>query len=113
MNFLAFLDKKIESAEKCTSNGDCLWATDKPSAMIQIVYIKDKYCYYTINLSSGWDIKNSLTIDWKSYIPDDELQDIVLEIVKFRVINKRPILKEELYAIMKGARLNAPNWPFE
>ena len=44
--FMAFLDKKIESVEMCVKEGECLDATDKPSAMIQVVYIKDKYCYY-------------------------------------------------------------------
>ena len=87
----------------------------KPSAMIQVVYIKDKYCYYTLNLSSGWDLQNSLTIDGKSYVPDQELQDVVLEIVKYRVVYKRPISTEKIHAILKGERMKeeeAPYWPW-
>ena len=114
--FLAFLDAKIESAKKCVNEGDCRWdATHKPSAMIQIVYIKDKYCYYTFNLSSGCDIGNSLTIDGKSCIPDQELQDVVLEIVKYRMVYKRPISAEKIHAILKGERMKkeeAPLWPW-
>lgn len=114
--FLAFLDAKIESAKRCVNEGDCYWeATHKPSPMIQVVYIKDKYCYYTINLSSGWDIENSLTIDGKSYIPDQELQDVILEIVKYRVVYKQPISTEKIHAILKGERMKqeeAPYWPW-
>ena len=113
--FMAFLDKKIESVEMCVKEGECLDATDKPSAMIQVVYIKDKYCYYTLNLSSGWDLQNSLTIDGKSYVPDQELQDVVLEIVKYRVVYKRPISTEKIHAILKGERMKeeeAPYWPW-
>ena len=114
--FLAFLDAKIESAKKCVLEGDCTWdATHKPSPMIQVVYIKDKYCYYTINLSAGWDVENSLTIDGKSYIPDQELQDVVLEIVKYRVVYKQPISTEKIHAILKGERMKkeeAQYWPW-
>ena len=83
--------------------------------MIQVVFIKDKYCYYTINLSSGHGNTMSLTIDGKSYIPDQELQDVVLEIVKYRVVYKRPISTEKIHAILKGERMKkeeAPYWPF-
>ena len=114
--FLAFLDAKIESAKRCLNEGDCNWdATYKPSPMIQIIYIKDKYCYYTINLSSGWDVGNSLTIDGKSYIPDQELQDVVLEIVKYRVVYKQPISTGKIHSILKGERMKkeeAPCWPW-
>lgn len=114
--FLAFLDTKIRYAKRCANDGDCIWeATHKPSPMIQVVYIKDKYCYYTINLSSGWDVGNSLTIDGKSCIPDQELQDVVLEIVKYRVVYKRPISTEKIHAILKGERMKeeeAPYWPW-
>lgn len=113
--FLAFLIEKIESVEKCTEDGECLDATYKPSCMIQVVFIKDKYSYYTINLSSGWGNAMSLTIDGKSYIPDEELQDVVLEIVKYRVVYNRPISTEKLHAILQGEKMKkeeAPNWPF-
>ncbi len=113
--FLAFLTEKIASVGKCTEDGECLDATCKPSCMIQVVFIKDKYCYYTINLSSGHGNTMSLTIDGKSYIPDQELQDVVLEIVKYRVVYKRPISTEKIHAILKGERMKkeeAPYWPF-
>ena len=114
--FLAFLDAKIVSAKECVNEGDCSWdATHKPSAMIQIVYIKDKYCYYTINLSSGWDLENSLTIDGKSCVPDQELQEVVLEIVKYRIVYKRAISTEKIHAILEGERMKkeeAPYWPW-
>ena len=113
--FIAFLDKKIESVEMCPKEGECLDAIYKPAAMIQVVYIKDKYCYYTLNLSSGWDPHNSLTIDGKSYIPDQELQDVVLEIVKYRVVYKKPISVEKIHAILNGERMKqeeAPYWPW-
>lgn len=112
--FITFLDKKIISAEMCTQKDECLDATYKPGAMIQIVYIKDKYCYYTLNLSSGWDRINSLTIDGKSYIPDQELQDVVLEIIKYRVVYKQPISAEKIQTILDGERMKkeeAPYWP--
>lgn len=114
--FLAFLDAKIESAKRCINEGDCSWeATHKPSPMIQVVYIKNKYCYYTINLSSGWDVQNSLTIDGKSCFPDQELQDVVLEIVKYRVVYKQVISAEKIHAILAGERMKeeeAPYWPW-
>lgn len=112
--FITFLDKKIESVEVCAKEGECLDATYKPMAMIQVVYIKNKYCYYTLNLSSGSGLQNSLTIDGKSYIPDQELQDIVLEIVKYRVVYKRAISAEKIHSILKGERMKkeeAPYWP--
>ena len=112
--FITFLDKKILSAEMCTQKDECLDATYKPGAMIQIVYIKDKYCYYTLNLSSGWDRINSLTIDGKSYIPDQELQDVILEIIKYRVVYKQPISVEKIQTILDGERMKkeeAPYWP--
>lgn len=112
--FLAFLDQKIQLSKRCTENDDCKDVTYKPSCMIQVVYVKDKCSYYTINLSSGQDIKESLTIDGKAYIPDEELQDVILEIVKYRFIRKRPVPSEELRAIINGKRMNvneSPHWP--
>ena len=109
-----FLDKKIESVEMCINEGECIDATYKPGAMIQVLYIKDKYCYYTMNLSSGWGSPNSLTIDGKSYIPDQELQDVVLEIIKYRVVYKRPISTKKLHKILNGERIKeeeTPYWP--
>lgn len=114
--FLTFLDAKIDSAKRCFNEGDCSWdVTHKPSPMIQVVYIKNKYCYYTINLSSGWDVENSLTIDGKSCIPDEELQNVILEIVKYRVVYKQPISTETLHAILNGEKMKeeeAPYWPW-
>lgn len=110
--FLAFLTEKIASAEKCTEEGECLDATCKPAGMIQVVFIKDKYCYYTINLSSGWGNTMSLTIDGKSYIPDKELQDVIVEIVKYRFLKKKRISADKIHAIINGERENTPeDWP--
>ena len=83
--------------------------------MIQVVYMKDLYCYYTLNVGPMWyeDLKNTLTIDGKSYIPDRELQDVITEIVKFCVINKKSPTNSQLYDIMtKKLTTDAPFWPW-
>ena len=111
--FLSFLDKKIESIERCSNEGECFDATDKPFAMIQVVYMKDLYCYYTLNLNSTWRDKNYLTIDGKSCVPDKELQEVVSEIVKFCVINKKSPTDSQLHDIMAGQlKTDAPFWPW-
>lgn len=110
--FISFLDKKVESIERCTNKGECFDATDKPFAMIQVVYMKDLYCYYTLNLNSTWRDKNYLTIDGKSCVPDKELQEVVSEIVKFCVINKQSPTDSQLHDIMtKRLTVDAPFWP--
>lgn len=113
--FLSFLDKKIESVERCTEVGECFDASEKPTAMIQVVYIKNSYCYYTLNLGPKWyeDLNNELTIDGKSYIPDRELQEVITEIVKFCVINKKSPMNYQLHDIMIGKlKTDAPFWPW-
>ena len=111
--FISFLDKKVESIERCTNEGECFDATDKPFAMIQVVYMKDLYCYYTLNLNSTWRDKNYLTIDGKSCVPDKELQDVITEIVKFCVINKKSPINSQLHDIMAGQlKTDAPFWPW-
>lgn len=74
-SFLSFLDKKIESIERCTEAGECFEAILKPTALIQLVYIKNSYCYYTLNLGPIWydNYENYLTIDGKSCVLDKEL----------------------------------------
>jgi hypothetical protein len=110
--FISFLDKKVESIERCTNEGECFDATDKPFAMIQVVYMKDLYCYYTLNLNSTWRDKNYLTIDGKSCVPDKELQDVITEIVKFCVINKQSPTDSQLHDIMtKKLTTDARFWP--
>ena len=111
--FISFLDKKVESIERCTNEGECFDATDKPFAMIQVVYMKDLYCYYTLNLNSTWRDKNYLTIDGKSCVPDKELQEVVSEIVKFCVINKQSPTDSQLHDIMtKKLTTDARFWPW-
>jgi hypothetical protein len=113
--FLSFLDEKIESVERCTEEGECFDASNKPTAMIQVVYINNAYCYYTLNVGPMWyeDLKNTLTIDGKSYIPDKELQDVITEIVKFCVINKKSPTNAQLHDIMAGQlKTDAPFWPW-
>ena len=111
--FISFLDKKVESIERCTNEGECFDATDKPFAMIQVVYMKDLYCYYTLNLNSTWRDKNYLTIDGKSCVPDKELHEVVSEIVKFCVINKKSPTDSQLHDIMAGQlKTDAPFWPW-
>ena len=111
--FLSFLDKKIESIERCSNEGECFDATDKPFAMIQVVYMKDLYCYYTLNLNSAWRDRNYLTIDGKSCVPDKELQDVITEIIKFCVINKKSPTDSQLHDIMAGQlKTAAPFWPW-
>ena len=107
--FLSFLDKKIAVAKRCTKE-DCYNAAYKPIAMIQVVYIKNPYCYYTLNLSSGFDFNNSLTIDGKSYIPDIELQEVIVEIVKFRLNHKHSISNDQLQDILNGKRTENLLW---
>ena len=114
-SFLSFLDKKIESIERCTEAGECFEAILKPTALIQLVYIKNSYCYYTLNLGPIWydNYENYLTIDGKSYIPDRELQDVITEIVKFCVINKQSPTNSQLHDIMtKKLTTDAPFWPW-
>lgn len=114
-SFLSFLDKKIESIERCTEAGECFEAILKPTALIQLVYIKNSYCYYTLNLGPIWydNYENYLTIDGKSYIPDRELQDVITEIVKFCEINKKSPTNSQLYDIMtKKLTTDAPFWPW-
>ena len=114
-SFLSFLDKKIESIERCTEAGECFEAILKPTALIQLVYIKNSYCYYTLNLGPIWydNYENYLTIDGKSYIPDRELQDVITEIVKFCVINKKSPTNSQLHDIMAGQlKTDAPFWPW-
>ncbi len=109
--FLTFIERKLESVEKCVQEGDCIDATIKPTAMIQVIYIKGKYSYYTINLSSFGESK-SLTIDGKSYIPDEELQRVIVEIVKFCEKSNLQIPTSKLHAIMKGETDSSnPCWP--
>ena len=114
-SFLSFLDKKIESIERCTEAGECFDAILKPTALIQLVYIKNSYCYYTLNLGPIWydNYKNDLTIDGKSCVPDKELQDVITEIVKFCVINKKSPTNSQLHDIMtKKLTTDAPFWPW-
>ena len=114
-SFLSFLDKKIESIERCTEAGECFEAILKPTAMIQVVYIKNTYCYYTLNVGPIWydNYENYLTIDGKSCVPDKELQDVITEIVKFCVINKKSPTNSQLYDIMtKKLTTDAPFWPW-
>ena len=109
--FLSFLSKKIESIERCTQEDECIDATYKPTAMIQIVYVENRTCYYTLDLNSFGELK-SLTIDGKSCVPDEDLQEVVAEIVKFCNIKKRAITHAELQAILKGAKCKEePYWP--
>ena len=112
--FLSFLEKKIESIEICTNEGECFDAIDKPFAMIQVVYMKDLYCYYTLNLNSTWRDRNYLTIDGKSCVPDKELHDVIIEIVKFIKINKKRPTATQLHDILDGKLITeAPRWPFD
>ena len=114
-SFLSFLDKKIESIERCTEAGECFEAILKPTALIQLVYIKNSYCYYTLNLGPIWydNYENYLTIDGKSCVPDKELQDVITEIVKFCVINKKSPTNSQLHDIMAGQlKTDAPFWPW-
>ena len=114
-SFLSFLDKKIESIERCTEAGECFDAILKPTALIQLVYIKNSYCYYTLNLGPIWydNYENYLTIDGKSCVPDKELQDVITEIVKFCVINKKSPTNSQLHDIMAGQlKTDAPFWPW-
>lgn len=109
--FLGFLSKKIKSIERCTQEDECIDAIYKPTAMIQVVYIENRICYYTLNLNSYGELQ-SLTIDGKSCVPDEELQEVVVEIVKFCDIKKRAITHAELQAILKGAKCKEePYWP--
>lgn len=101
--FLNFLDKKTETVEKCAQTKDCCEATIKPNAMIQVVYIKDKYNYYTINTSAFLD-EEYLTIDGKSYVPDAELQEVLAEIVKYNFLNKYSPSTTQLKAFINGER---------
>ena len=111
--FLSFLEKKIETIERCTNEGECFDATDKPFAMIQVVYLKDLYCYYTLNLNSTWRDKNYLTIDGKSCIPDKELHDVIIEIVKFIRVNKTSPTTTQLHDIMtKQLKIDTRCWPW-
>ena len=110
-SFIAFLERKIASAERCTKKGECLNATLKPTAMIQVVLLEDDYCYYTVNISSYSEFR-LLTIDGKSYVPDEELQDVIVEIVKFCDVNKKKIPIKKLHAILRGERDDSyPYWP--
>ena len=114
-SFLSFLDKKIESIERCTEAGECFEAILKPTALIQLVYIKNSYCYYTLNLGPIWydNYENYLTIDGKSCVPDKELQDVITEIIKFCVINKKSPTNSQLHDIMAGQlKTDAPFWPW-
>ena len=109
--FLSFLIRKIETVERCMQEGECIDATFKPTAMIQVVYIRDKYCYYTLNMSSFGEY-SSLTIDGKSYIPDEELQNVIVEIVKYCKKNKGQIPIAKLHAVIKGETDDSnPYWP--
>ena len=112
--FLSFLDNKIETAEKCTQYEECSDAISKPTAMIQVVYVKDRYCYYTLSLTSGWEgPPNSLVIDGKSYIPDAELEEVIVEIVKYCLVNKNPLSTNHIHKILNGElKTKIPYWPF-
>lgn len=111
--FITFLNRKIESVERCMQEGECMDVTIKPTAMIQVILVENKYCYYTLNMSS-YKQKRMLSIDGKSYIPDDELQDVIVEIVKFCDMNKQQISIEKLHAILNGERdLSNPYWPLD
>lgn len=108
--FLAFLENKIDVAEEGLHDGTCWNATYKPMAMIQIVFVKDNYCYYTLNLSSFLDI-SYLTIDGKSYVLDKELQEVITEIVKYYVLNQHPVSSYKLHRILDGERdVTNPFW---
>lgn len=79
--------------------------------MIQVVLLEDDYCYYTVNISSYSEFR-LLTIDGKSYVPDEELQDVIVEIVKFCDVNKKKIPIKKLHAILRGERDDSyPYWP--
>ena len=110
---ISFLNRKIESVERCLKKGECMDATIKLTAMIQVILVEDRYCYYTLNISS-YKQKKMLTIDGKSYIPDEELQDVIVEIVKFCDMNKQQIPIEKLHDILNGERdLSNPYWPLD
>ena len=111
--FISFLDCKIKSAKRCMREGECIDATIKPTAMLQVILVEDRYSYYTLNLSSCKH-NRMLTIDGKSYIPEEELQDVIVEIVKFCDMNKQPITIEKLHAILNGERDRSnPYWPLD
>lgn len=110
---VSFLKRKIKSVERCVLEGECMDATIKPTAMIQVILVEDRYCYYTLNLSSWKEVK-MLTIDGKSYIPDEELQEVIIEIVKFCDMNKQQIPIEKLHNILNGERDHSnPYWPLD
>lgn len=110
---ISFLNRKIESVERCLKKGECMDATIKPTAMIQVILVEDRYCYYTLNISS-YKQQRMLTIDGKSYIPDEELQDVIVEIVKYYEKNKGEIPANRLHAIIDGERDTSNQyWPLD
>ena len=110
-SLISFLNSKIKSVKRCMREGECMDVTIKPTAMIQVILIENSYCYYTFNISS-YKQNSMLSIDGKSYVPDEELQDVIVEIVKFCDLNKQQITIEKLHAILNGERdLSNPYWP--